>query len=94
MGKGKNKVPNTPSAPRMEKLRALAAGKQSVDVANALREIWTAGRPPVRVRFRRQFARHDAPLKAAFSDRKLPPRPLRPPSTRLVLPRGVARSCT
>ncbi len=91
MDKGKNKVPNTTSDPRMEKLRALAAGKQSVDVADALREIWTAGRQPVRVRFRRPFARHDAPLKGAFSDRRLPPRPLRPPSTRLVLPRGVAQ---
>jgi hypothetical protein len=78
--------------PRMSRLRALSGDRQAEDVPKALRKVWSQGLCPQRVLFRRQFARLDTPASSAYSDRKLPPPQERPPSTRLIKPRGVAQS--
>jgi hypothetical protein len=80
------------SDPRLDRLRGLAGSKQAEDVCAALRAVWDGGRQPARILFRRQFARLDSPIRGPVSDRKLPSRRARPPSTRLILPRGVAQS--
>jgi hypothetical protein len=82
----------TDTDPRGERLAELAASKQAADVCSALKGVWKAGRRPERIVFRRQFARLDAPVRGPVSDRKLPARPARPPSTRLIYPKGVAQS--
>jgi hypothetical protein len=61
-------------------------------VCAQLTKIWEAGLKPDRIAFRRPYARRETPAPGPFSDRKLPPRTLRPPSTRLIFPRGVAQS--
>ena len=75
---------------RLARLRVLTSGKRADDVCAALTTEWEQGLRPDRIYVRRQFARLDRPLTGAFSDRKLPPRKLRPPSTRLVVPQGIA----
>lgn len=81
-----------PRNPRLVRLRALTKDRQPNDVSAQLTKIWEAGTKPDRIRFRRQYARREAPAPGQFSDRKVPPRRLRPPSTRLIFPRGVAQS--
>lgn len=78
--------------PRIERLGALAKDRQPVDVCAQLVKIWEAGGKPDRIKFRRAYARRENPAPGLFSDRKVPPRHLRPPSTRLIYPRGVAQS--
>jgi hypothetical protein len=81
-----------PQTPRMKRLRALTADKQAIDVPAALKHLWSQGSRPPRTLFRRQFARLDRPASGTFSDRALPPPHKRPPSTRLIRPRGVAQA--
>jgi hypothetical protein len=76
-------------ATRLDHLRQLTAKHQARDVTAALRAEWSEGRKPERIYLRRSFARLDKPIMGAFSDRKLPPRKMRPPATRLIAPRGV-----
>jgi hypothetical protein len=85
------KPPWVPRDPRMERLRGLEGGKQAADVCTALKRVWDEGLRPPRVLVRRQYARLDIPVSGPVSDRKLPARPSRPPSTRLIYPRGVAQ---
>lgn len=80
-----------PESPRMRRLRLLST-KQANQVLEELVAVWTGGFQPARVLLRRQFARLDRPATGAFSDRKLPPPHKRPPSTRIIKPRGVAQS--
>jgi hypothetical protein len=81
-----------PEDPRIVRLKALTKDRQPADVCALLTKIWQAGLKPDRITFRRQYARREKPAPGPFSDRKLPPRTLRPPSTRLIYPRGVAKS--
>lgn len=81
-----------PELPRMTRLKAMTKDRQPADVSSQLTKVWEAGHMPDRILFRRQYARREEPVPGTFSDRKVPPRRLRPPSTRLVLPRGVAQS--
>lgn len=78
--------------PRILRLNAITKDRQPTDVSAQLTKIWEAGLKPDRVLFRRPYARREQPAAGAFSDRKVPPRRLRPPSTRLIHPRGVAQS--
>ena len=59
-------------------------------VTTALAAEWTGGRKPERILFRRGYARLAKPLEGPYSDRKLPPANLRPPTTRLISPKGTA----
>lgn len=77
--------------PRLRRLRALLGDKQSIDVCAALQTVWSSGHQPGRILFRRQYARLDSPVTGLVSDRKLPPRNVRPPSTRIITPRGVGQ---
>lgn len=79
-------------SPRIARLKAMTKDRQPADVSTQLTKIWEAGHRPERIRFRRPYARREQPAPGPFSDRKVPPRKLRPPSTRLILPRGVAQS--
>jgi len=79
------------SDPRLSRLRMLVADKQAEDVCAALKTTWANGQAPARILFRRPFARLDNHVRGPVSDRKLPPRAKRPPSTRLIYPRGVAQ---
>ena len=85
------KVPGKPD-PRMDRLRELERTKQAAEVLTALNRVWADGLHPDRVVFRRQYARLDVRMSGPVSDRKIPPRSWRPPSTRLIYPRGVAQA--
>lgn len=76
----------------MKRLRSLVGKKQADDVCAELRKVWDTGHSPERVLFRRGYARHDAPIAGPVSDRQVPPRHQRPPSTRLIFPRGVTQA--
>jgi hypothetical protein len=75
---------------RVEGLRGLGAGGLHGAVRAALAEEWKHGRKPERILFRRGYARLGKALEGPYSDRKLPPAKLRPPTTRLISPKGTA----
>lgn len=75
---------------RVESLRGLGVGGLDEKVTGALAEEWTAGRKPERILFRRGYARLEKELEGPYSDRKLPPARLRPPTTRLISAKGTA----
>ena len=59
-------------------------------LGDAGEHLQTAGRLPEEVRIRSRFVRRTTPASSDASDRKLPPRPERPPAMRLLSPRGIA----
>lgn len=87
-----SKSPIGVSPARMAKLRELSATRQVDDVSKQLAQIRADGRSPDRIAFRRPYARLDIPTLGPYSDLALPPPELRPPNTRLLLPRGVAQA--
>ncbi len=75
---------------RVERLRGLQSLGLHTKVTDALQAEWQGARQPKRIRIRRGYARRQEPLEGPYSDRKLPPRDLRPPATRLLSANGSA----
>jgi hypothetical protein len=88
-------TPRAPNEAEQAKLKRRLARlermKDSVHTATA-NMVQLADRTPkaTELRIRNSFVRRGLPAPGNFSDRSLPPRPLRPPSTRLISANGAA----